>query len=129
MPLRNFVGRIDMIQTLAAILIALMHSVHPQVARSSLRIGAAALADSDRRGPCKLNIHPPLAVCAADPQPIQVCDREARQALIALVAKIVTGTLQQLVCGGAAERLLHFIHFGKNSMSARVNRAGSRRRR
>src|SRR3954453_17718493 len=54
LPLRYLIHRIDVIDALAAILIALMHSVDTQVSGCAVRLWFAPLADRDRRGPRRL---------------------------------------------------------------------------
>jgi hypothetical protein len=54
LPLRHRVHRIDVVDALGALPVALMHGVHPQKAGPVLRFGLAPLGDRHRRRPCRL---------------------------------------------------------------------------
>ena len=83
-----------MIQTFGSLQIAWRHRIHPPIARLALGIGPPPFADGHPRGARGLKLHPPFAVAAAGPEPLQMRDRNARQALITLVPEVVAGSLQ-----------------------------------
>ena len=81
LPLRDFVDGIDMIQPLAALLVALVYRVHAQIPGLASRIGPAALADGHRRGPGGLIGVVPLPIFGRFAKPVDLRHRNARQPL------------------------------------------------
>src|ERR1019366_10760318 len=82
LPLRDLIHRVDMVDALAGGRIALMHGVHPQVARLALRIGTAPLADGHRGGPRPGVGETAFPIARLLPQVIEVRHRNRRQPLI-----------------------------------------------
>src|SRR5664279_5156785 len=72
LPLRHLVHGVDVIKTLASILIALMHRVDAQVSGRSLWLWLASFADRNRRGSCGLVAGVALPIGGRIAQPVEV---------------------------------------------------------
>jgi len=70
--MRHFINSIDVVQTLASILIALMHRVDTQVSGHASRLGFAPLPDRDGSGPRGLIAGIALAVPGGVAQPVKM---------------------------------------------------------
>src|SRR5437763_11410794 len=80
LPLRDLIHRSDVIDALAAILIALMHGVDAQVSRCAVRLWLAPFPDRDRRGPSRLVTGMVFAISRRVAQSIEVRHRKYGQA-------------------------------------------------
>ncbi len=62
LPLRDLIDGVDVIHALGMFRVALVHRIHPQIARAPSGIGTAALANGHRAGPRLLIVLETLAV-------------------------------------------------------------------
>ena len=81
LPLGHFVDRIDVIQTLGAVAVALMHGVDPQIPGPALRARFAPLADGNWRGPCRLIAGIAFAVSLGVAEAVDLRHRDLGDAL------------------------------------------------
>ena len=102
LPLRDLIHRVDVIQPLDALLISLVHRVDAQVTRPSVRIGLAALADGDRRGPCGLVAGVAFAILGGLAKAVDLRRTDGRQSLVGFDVILVVLALQDAPRGGPA---------------------------
>jgi hypothetical protein len=92
------------------VLVALMHSVNPQVSGAPSRLRLSPLADGHLCRPRRLVLDAPLAVRAAPPQSVQLRHRDPRQALVARFVEVVAGPLEQFLRRRPAQGLVCLVH-------------------
>ncbi len=102
-----------MVQTLDAVLIALMHGIDAQESRPALRRGLAPLADGDGGGARVLIGGVPFPVAGGLAQPVNLRDRDGRQTLESRISVIVKGALEQFLSGRSAQVLVRVVAFGQ----------------
>jgi len=93
---------VDVIQTLDAILVALMYRIDAQVAGPSLRIGLAALPDGDRRRARGLVAGVVLAILPGLAKAIDLGRTDRCQSLVGCDVILVVLALQNAPRGGPA---------------------------
>ncbi len=113
LELGHAVHRIDVIDPLHAILIALVHTVDADIARPPIRLGGAALADGNARGPRLGPVPSRALVLGPTPQVVQMGDRNPRQPLEARILEHQEGPFHQLLGGRARHGTMQRIHVGQ----------------
>lgn len=120
------IHRITVIDTLHAILIALMHAIDADIAWPPIRLRGAALADRHAGGP-RLGPVPPRTLGRGPaPQVVQVGDRNPRQPLEARIPEHTTGAFHQLLGGEARHGTMQRIHVGQQGHVRGGKAAGER---
>lgn len=106
--LRDLVHQVDMVHPFLVVLIALMHGINPQVARLSLRLRFAALANG--RGPgLGFGEVPALLLVGVRAPQIIMARRNTAQALVTHIT-LLPGALTEFLDDSATGRLMKFIH-------------------
>jgi len=113
LPLRHFVDRVDVIQTLDAVAVAPMHGVDAQISRTPLRLRFAPLADRYRRGPGGLITGVTFAVRLGIAEPVNLRHRDLRQALEGRLTIVVILALQNPLRRRTAQIAVALVHIGE----------------
>src|SRR5882724_10927403 len=96
---------VDVKHSLAILRVALVHCIHPQIARSAARIGSTALANGHGAGPRLLIVLALLAIA----QVVQMPVGDRGQALELCLAVLLKFPLQNAPRGRSAQALVGFI--------------------
>ena len=108
-PLGHDIHRIDVIDTLDAVQIALMDSIDADVARQAVGRRRLPHGDGYRAGPCLRPCEAPLAIGLARAQVVQMRHRDLRQAFVARIAIDLPGPLRQRPCSRPRERVVQAV--------------------
>ena len=113
LPLRHLVHGVDVINALAAVLIALMHGVDAQVSGQALRLRLAPLADRNRRGPRRLVAGVALPIGRRVAEPVELRHRDPRQPLVGRLAIFAVLALQNPLGRRPAQVPVRLVHIGQ----------------
>src|SRR5882724_2648386 len=100
---------VDVKHSLAILRVALVHCIHPQIARSAARIGSTALANGHGAGPRLLIVLALLAIARVSAQVVQMPVGDRGQALELCLAVLLKFPLQNAPRGRSAQALVGFI--------------------